>query len=89
MSKKYDPEKMIAKSRFRNYYATWEPDNRLHLISRMSQLLEENANMPTLKTTRSNEIIYSGEVVQKLEEIIDHAKKLMQEISIIDFSKVA
>lgn len=52
MSKKYVPEKMIAKSRFRNYYATWEPDNRLHLISRMSQLLEENANMPTLKTTR-------------------------------------
>lgn len=45
--------------------------------------------MPTLKTTRSNEIIYSGVVVQKLEEIIDHAKKLMQEISIIDFSKVA
>lgn len=45
--------------------------------------------MPTLKTTRSNEIIYSGEVVQKLEEVIDHAKKLMQEISIIDFSKVA
>ncbi len=43
MSKKYVPEKMIAKSRFRNYYATWEPDNRLHLISRMSQLLEENS----------------------------------------------
>ena len=43
MIKKYVPEKMIAKSRFRNYYATWEPDNRLHLISRMSQLLEENS----------------------------------------------
>ncbi len=43
MSKKYVPEKMIVKSRFRNYYATWEPDNRLHLISRMSQLLEENS----------------------------------------------
>ena len=89
MSKKYVPEKMIAKSRFRDYYATWEPDNRLHLMSRMSQLLEENSEYADAKTTRSNEIIYSGDVVQKLEEIIDHAKKLMQEISIIDFSKVA
>ena len=41
--KKYDPEKMIAKSRFRDYYAGWEPNDKLRLISRMSQLLEENS----------------------------------------------
>lgn len=43
MNKKYDPEKMIAKSRFRNYYTTWEPNDKLNLISRMSQLLGENS----------------------------------------------
>ncbi len=46
-------------------------------------------NVPCYKCSECNEIIYSGDVVQKLEEIVDHAKKLMQEISIIDFSKVA
>lgn len=49
MSKKYEPEKMIAKSRFRDYYATWEPDNRLDLMSRMSQLLEENSEYADAK----------------------------------------
>lgn len=42
MDKKYDPEKMIAKSRFRDYYAAWEPDDKLRLLGRMSRLLEEN-----------------------------------------------
>lgn len=46
-------------------------------------------NVPCHKCTECNEIIYTGEVVKKLEEIITHAKKLMQEISIIDYSKVA
>ena len=46
-------------------------------------------NVPCYKCSECCEIIYSGDVVKKLEEIIDHAKKLMQEISIIDYSKVA
>ncbi len=49
MSKKYVPEKMIVKSRFRNYYATWEPNNKLRLMSRMSQLLEENSEYADAK----------------------------------------
>lgn len=43
MNRKYDPEKMISKSRFRDYYAKLEPNDKLHLISRMSQLLQENS----------------------------------------------
>ena len=46
-------------------------------------------NVPCYKCTECNEITYTGDVVKKLEEIIEHAKKLMQEISIIDYSKVA
>ena len=46
-------------------------------------------NVPCYKCTECNEITYSGDVLKKLEEIIAHARKLMQEISIIDYLKVA
>ena len=46
-------------------------------------------NVPCYKCKECNEVIYTADVVQKLEKIIDVAKKLMQEISVIDFSKVA
>lgn len=46
-------------------------------------------NVPCYKCTECNEIIYTGDVMKKLEEIISHAKNLMQEISIIDYSRVA
>lgn len=46
-------------------------------------------NVPCYKCTECNEIIYTGDVVKRLEEIINNAKALMQEISIIDYSKVA
>ena len=41
------------------------------------------------KCSECNEIIYTGDVIQQLEGIINSAKKVMQEISIIDYSKVA
>lgn len=46
-------------------------------------------NVPCFKCSECNEVIYTGDVVQQLERIIASAKKLMQEISIIDYSKVA
>ena len=46
-------------------------------------------NVPCFKCSECNEVIYTGDVVQQLEVIIASAKKLMQEISIIDYSKVA
>ena len=46
-------------------------------------------NVPCYKCTECSEIIYTGDVLKKLEEITEHAKKMMQEISIIDYSKVA
>ena len=38
---------------------------------------------------KCNEISYTGDVIQQLEKNIDSARKVMQEISIIDYSKVA
>ncbi len=46
-------------------------------------------NVPCYKCNECNEIIYTADVVQHLEQIIETAKKLMQQISIIDYSEAA
>ena len=46
-------------------------------------------NVPCYKCSECNEVIYTGDVVKKLEEIVASAKKLMQEVSIVDYSKAA
>lgn len=46
-------------------------------------------NVPCYKCTECNEIMYTIDVIEHLENIIEEAKKLMQEISIIDYAKVA
>ncbi|WP_343250166.1 type II toxin-antitoxin system MqsA family antitoxin [Diplocloster hominis] len=46
-------------------------------------------NVPCYKCTECNEVIYTADVVKQLENIVEQAKKVMQEISIIDYSKVA
>ena len=46
-------------------------------------------NVPCYKCSECNEIIYTADVVQHLEQIIETAKKLMQQILIIDYSEAA
>ena len=46
-------------------------------------------NVPCYKCTECNEIIYTGDVIKRLEEIVAAAKKLMQEISVVDYAKAA
>ena len=46
-------------------------------------------NVPCYKCTQCNEVTYTGDVVKMIEEIIEHCRKMMQEVSIIDYSKVA
>lgn len=46
-------------------------------------------NVPCYKCSECNEVIYSADVVRRLEHIIEASKKLMQEISIIDYSQAA
>lgn len=43
-------------------------------------------NVPCYKCTECNEIIYSGDVVKRLEQI---AKQFAQEISIVNYSSAA
>lgn len=46
-------------------------------------------NVPCYKCAECNEVTYTADVVKRLENIVEQAKKVMQEISIIDYSKVA
>ena len=46
-------------------------------------------NVPCYKCSECSEVIYTADVVQRLEQIIESAKKLMQEVSIIDYSQAA
>lgn len=42
MKKKYNPQKMINKSRFKDFYGKWERKEQLQLVNKMTQLMNEN-----------------------------------------------
>lgn len=46
-------------------------------------------NIPCYKCEECDEIFYTGDVVEKIEEITDRVKQLMQEITIVDYSTAA
>lgn len=46
-------------------------------------------NVPCEEYEQCGEKFYTDEVAEHLEKMVDAAKKLMQEISVIDYSKVA
>lgn len=46
-------------------------------------------NVPCYKCTECNDIFYTGGVVQKLERIISRAQSALEEISVVDYGKVA
>jgi YgiT-type zinc finger domain-containing protein len=46
-------------------------------------------NIPCFKCTECDEVFYTGDVAQKIEEITDRVKLLIQEITVIDYEKAA
>ena len=46
-------------------------------------------NVPCLECEQCGEKFYTDEVAEKLEKIVDLSKKLMQEISVIDYKTAA
>jgi len=46
-------------------------------------------NVPCEECTQCGEKYYSDETAERLEQLVDAAKKIMQEISVIDYRKVA
>ena len=46
-------------------------------------------NIPCYKCDECDEIFYTGDVVKKIEQLTEAVKKLMQELTVIDYAKVA
>ena len=46
-------------------------------------------NVPSEECEQCGEIFYTDEVAEQLEKLVEAAKSLLQEISVIDYSKVA
>lgn len=46
-------------------------------------------NVPCFECQICGEITFSDEVSERLEELVNAAKSVLQEISVIDYSKVA
>ena len=69
MSKKYIPQQMILKSRFKDLYQNWSEEDRDLLIDKMNILIQENS-----KFTDSNNygfmcnLLSSLAIIQVLED---------------------
>ena len=46
-------------------------------------------NVPCDECEQCGEVFYSDETAQRLEEMVNNAKKLLQEVSVIDYQKAA
>lgn len=46
-------------------------------------------NVPCEECEQCGEYYYTDEVAARLEEMVETAKRLMQEVAVIDYSKVA
>ena len=46
-------------------------------------------NIPCYKCEECDEIFFTGDVVQKIEEIVDKSKQLMQETRVVYFDDAA
>lgn len=46
-------------------------------------------NVPCEECEQCGEIFYTDDVAQRLEELVEQAKQMLQEISVIDYGKVA
>lgn len=46
-------------------------------------------NVPCYKCEECNEVIYTLEVTERLEQIIDRAKQIMQGIAVLEYTNAA
>lgn len=46
-------------------------------------------NVPCEECEQCGEVFYTDEVAEHLERIVENAKKLLQDVSVMDYSKVA
>lgn len=64
------------------------PDVTTHVVNYKGCVIVIK-NVPCEKCDQCGEIFYSDEVTERLDQIVNKAKELLQEVSVIDYSKVA
>ena len=68
--------------------ATTFPSITAHVVNYKNSIIVIK-NVPCLECDQCGEKYYTDEVAEKLELIVDMAKKLMQEIAVIDYKQTA
>lgn len=46
-------------------------------------------NVPCYKCDECDEVLFTGEVVQKLEELTERVKQFVQELTVVDYKNAA
>ena len=67
---------------------TVKPSTTTHVVNYKGNLIIVK-NVPCEECEQCGEKFYTVEVAQRLEQIVNTAKKLMQEISVMDYTKAA
>ena len=65
---------------------TMKPSTTTHVVNYNGIIIK---NVPCEECDQCGEVEYSDEVMRRLETIVNSAKKLLQDFSIIDYAKVA
>lgn len=65
-----------------------KPSTTTHVVNYSGSLIIIK-NVPCEECDQCGEVEYSDEVMKRLETIVNNAKKLLQDFSIIDYAKVA
>lgn len=60
-----------------------------HVVNYNNNCIIVIKNVPCLECEQCGETYYTDEVAERLEEIVENAKKLMQEVAVIDYPYVA
>ncbi len=67
---------------------TVQPSTTTHVVNYKGCIIVIK-NVPCEECEQCGEKYYSDEVAERLEKMVSMAKKLMQEVSVIDYNKVA
>lgn len=67
---------------------TTKPSTTTHVVNYKGNLIIIK-NVPCEECEQCGEKYFTDEVAEKLEEIVNTAKKMMQEISVLDYQKAA
>ena len=70
------------------YFVTVKESVTTHVVNYRNCIIVIK-NVPCEECEQCGEKFYTDEVTERLEELVSAAKRLMQEISVIDYQKVA